>query len=173
MSKINAGIIDFALYENGSEFLGVARVTMPNIQRKTITVSGAGVLGDLEVPVPGQASAMSATIEFIDSPEAAYKLNDAKMHLLDLRVAHEDIDGKVQALKARGFKHVINFMPKTMTGGTVAPASAQGSSVEGSVLSIKTYIDGKCVQDFDPLNYRSVGSDGVDEMSEIKKILGR
>ena len=50
---MNAGIINFEVYENGTNYMGIASVNLPQVTKKTFTVNGAGVAGDVDIPVKG------------------------------------------------------------------------------------------------------------------------
>lgn len=169
----SAGVINCAVYEDGSEYLGMARVTMPDSTNKTFTLNGAGIPGDVDIPVMGHKDAMHATFEFIDSGLGAHKLSEDRRHLIDLRVAHEGFDATAGRLTVSGHKYVMTFVPITRSGGELAPATAQSRTVEGSVLAIKEFIDGKLVQDFDPLNFKNIDATGKDALADVRRALGK
>ncbi len=170
---MKAGVINFAVYENGSEYLGIAKVTLPDTENKTFTVNGAGIAGDIDMPVPGHRNAMTATIEFTDATEAAYKLAEHRKHTIDLRAAHEEYDSTVGAIAVKAYKHILDVIPKKLGGGDVAPASPQSISGEYSVLSRKDYIDGVLVRDIDPINFKDVDASGNDSLAAVRSALGK
>lgn len=165
-------IINFAVYENGNEYLGMANVILPVLTYKTITANGAGIPGDIDLPIPHR-DAMRATFNFTDAPMAAYKLSEFRVHEVDLRVAHEEYDATKGKMVVRAHKHVMSIMPITRNGGTVAPTAAQAASGEYTVLSYKEYIDNKLVNDYDPVHFKDVDSSGTDNLAEVRKALGK
>lgn len=171
--KQQAGIIDFAVFENGKEFLGMANITLPDVTNKVFTVNGAGIAGDYEVPVLGQTDAMSCTFTFTDNPKDAYKLARPGVHNLECRAVHEEFDTVANKLRTRAYKHILKVIPKNQAGGTVAPASQQGASVECSVLYREDWIDDKRVLLIDKANNRFIGVDGVDINEQVNSALGR
>lgn len=171
--RSEAGIINYAVYENGSEYMGTANVTLPDLTNKKLTINGAGIPGDVEIPVIGHRDAMTAKITFIDAPVAAYKLCEMRRHILDLRVAHEEYDSTTGQIKVTAYKHILEVIPTSRIGGTVAPSAAQAASGDYSVLSIKDYIDGKLVQDYEPLNFKDVDASGHDALAEVRSALGK
>ena len=98
---MDAGIINYAVYENGSEYLGMANVTLPNQSHKILTVNGAGIPGDIDLPVLGHKDAMRATFNFTDAPPAAYKLAEMRRHVIDIRAAHEEYDATAGKIVVR------------------------------------------------------------------------
>lgn len=170
---MEAGIINYAVYENGSEYLGLANVTLPNQNNKVLTVNGAGIPGDIDLPVPGHKDAMRVTFNFTDASKAAYKLAEFHRHIIDLRVAHEEYDETAGKVVVRAYKHVMEIMPVNRTGGTVAPSAAQAASGEYTVFSQKDYIDGKLVSDYDPIHFKDIDSTGADSLAAVRSALGK
>lgn len=170
---MDGGVINFAVYENGSDYLGMASVSMPTLTSKVITVNGAGIAGDIDLPVPGHKDAARVTFTFTDAPAAAAKLAAARRHLLDLRVAHEEYDAVKGAIVTKAYKHILEVIPVTENGGDVQPANAQGASVECSLLSLKTFIDGKLMRHWDPARWIDIGPDGKNSLAPVAKALGK
>ena len=170
---MNAGVINFAVYENGTEYLGLAKITLPDMTNKMLTVNGAGIPGDLDVPVPGHRDAMSVKIEFIDAHKAAYQLAETRQHVLDCRAAHEDYDATSGTIKVTAYKHILTVIPKTLGGGTVGTAAAQAVSGEYSCLARKDFIDGVRMLDYDPANFKDVDASGTDRLAAVKTALGK
>ncbi len=48
---VDESVINFALYEDGKIYLGVATITMPDIESEVFTTSGAAIGGEIEIPV--------------------------------------------------------------------------------------------------------------------------
>lgn len=172
MNGIDEGVINYALYEDGNRYLGIATVEMPNKTSKSFTMNGAGIAGDIDIPVIAHRDAMTMKINFRDTSEAAYILAEERVHLIDLRVVHQNLSVDAGEVGISGHKFVAKIMPKSLSGGTLSPASSQAVSGEYSVLSIKEYIDGKCVSDIDPTAFRDVDHTGKDRAEAIRKALG-
>lgn len=168
-----AGIINFEVYEDGVNFLGIAKITFPDAQGKKLTLNGAGIFGDVDIPVIGSVDAMSVKIEFTDAPEAAYKLNEARVHMLDCRAAHEEYDATEGRVKVKAYKHILEVAPTSLSVGSAAPASAQGMSSEYSCISRKDYIDGALMLHIDPIRGIYVDASGTDRLAEVRSALGK
>ena len=89
MSQQAAAYINLEVYEDSVNLLGVAKVQLPTIAYPTVSISGAGMMGNMNVPLIGMVDAMSATINFLTVTQAAASLAAPRQHLLDLRVAEE------------------------------------------------------------------------------------
>ncbi|MCH5207539.1 MAG: phage major tail tube protein [Oscillospiraceae bacterium] len=168
----NEGIINYTIHEDGSRFLGIANVTMPNKTNKTFTLNGAAVAGDIDLPVIGQHDAMKMTINFRDVSESAYILAEERVHVIDIRVAHENVDPTTSVLGFSKHKYVAKIIPLSLNGGTLAPASPQAVSGEYSVLSLEEYIGEELVSAVDPMNFRDVDHTGTNRLAEVGNFLG-
>lgn len=172
MNGIDEGVINYALYENGKRFLGVAKVTMPDKTSKTFTMNGAGIGGDIDIPVVAARDAMKMKIEFRNANEAAYTLAEERVHLVDMRVIHQNLDYSAGELGESNHKFVVKIIPISFSGGDLETAKPQAVSGEFSVLSIKEYIGDKLVSHIDPINMIDIDHTGKDRAESIRRGLG-
>ena len=162
--KIQETVINFAVYEDKTEFMGIASVQLPDLTALSQQISGAGIAGNIEAIIPGHFEAMTCTINFRTTTTAALKLSEPRRHNLDIRVA-----GKVAA---QSVKHVLVVLPKKDGGGTLAPASAADASGEYAVRYWATYVDGQKIREIDPMNSICI-INGVDYLADVRKALGK
>lgn len=167
-----AAYINLELYEDGVNMLGVAKVKLPTIAYPYITISGAGMMGEMEVPLYGMVQAMSTTINWLTSHGDAVKLMSPKKHQLDMRVAEEYWDVEQADVGVWADKYVMIVRPKTMDPGTIAPMASADGSGEYAVYYFAAYKDGKQLWEVDKRNMKCV-IDGVDYMAPVRKALGK
>lgn len=172
MPNANQAIINFAVYEDATDYIGISEATLPDIAFLTQEISGAGIAGNIESVIIGHMEAMTLTLNFRTVREAQMKLATPKVHNIDLRVAQQDYDSTGGALKTMGVKHVFKATPKKTAPGKVAPASTADGSGEYAVSYYAVYIDGVKNTEIDPLNFICL-VDGVDYLEEVRKILGK
>ena len=164
--------INFSVYEDGAEYLGLASVTLPNLAAIVQTISGAGIAGNLEAPIIGHYDAMTLSLNFRTTTEQSVRLSEPRRHDIDLRSAQQIEDPVSGDLNVQSVKHIMVVVPKTYTGGTLAPASPTNGSGEYAVRYWATYIDGKKVLEIDPFNYIAY-IDGVDYLAAVRQALGK
>lgn len=172
MPNFDESVINFAVYEDGVEYVGMAGVTLPNLAAIVQTLSGAGIAGNVEVPVLGHYDVMSLTLNFRTTTEHSVRLSEPRRHNIDLRMAQQIEDTVAGEVKVQSIKHVLVVVPKTDTGGTVAPAAPTNGSGEYSVRYWATYIDGAKVREIDPLNF-ICEVNGVDYLADVRKAIGK
>lgn len=172
MPNFDESVINFAVYEDSVEYVGMAGVTLPNLAAIVQTLSGAGIAGNVEVPVLGHYDVMSLTLNFRTTTEHSVRLSEPRRHNIDLRMAQQIEDTVAGEVKVQSIKHVLVVVPKTDTGGTVAPAAPTNGSGEYSVRYWATYIDGSKVREIDPLNF-ICEVNGVDYLADVRKAIGK
>ena len=172
MPNFDESVINFAVYEDSVEYVGMAGVTLPNLAAIVQTLSGAGIAGNVEVPVLGHYDVMSLTLNFRTTTEHSVRLSEPRRHNIDLRMAQQIEDTVAGEVKVQSIKHVLVVVPKTDTGGTVARAAPTNGSGEYSVRYWATYIDGAKVREIDPLNF-ICEVNGVDYLADVRKAIGK
>lgn len=164
--------IDFEVYEDSFNYLGVSQVTLPDINFLTQTLSGAGIGGNVEAVLVGMVDAMTLGMQFRSVTDVAVSLLKPIKHNIDLRVAEQHWNTVSATRRIQADKFVLSVMPKSLKGGTIAPAALADASGEYSVYYYAAYKDGKKLWEIDPFNYIcNIG--GVDYMKEIRKALGK
>lgn len=166
------GTIDFAVYEDAEEFVGMASVKLPDKNQKTITINGAGIGGDVEVPVNGHYDAMTLEMEFHNYSARVARLREHRRHNIELRVAQQNEDRVKGQIVQEAVKHVFAVIPKSASGGNVAPATASNTKVAFSVRYWAIYVDGQLVDEIDQLNRVDI-INGIDYDAPVRKALGK
>lgn len=170
--KIDESIISFAVYEDGDEFAGIAKATLPDLTSLTQSISGAGIAGNIEAVILGHFEAMTLALNFRTTNEYTIRLSEPRRHNLDMRVAQQLEDTVAGTVGVQAVKHVFVVVPKKAGGGAVAPATPGDGSGEYAVRYWATYIDGVLKQEIDPLNY-VYKVNGIDYLSDVKRALGK
>lgn len=172
MPNINESVTNFAVYENGTEYLGMAEVTLPEISNITNEVKGAGLNGTFESVALGHVEAMSLTLNFRTLEKSAFSLLEPRNHQIDLRVAQQNYDTVSGQIKTSNVKHILAIRGKKLAPGKVAPASPADASGEYAVTYWATWINGEKVLEIDILNFIYFVN-GKDWLADVRKALGK
>jgi len=172
MAKQPEAYIDFEVYEDSKNFIGISKATLPNINFLTQTITGSGISGNVEAVLIGMTEAMSLTLNFRNATDAAVSLMAPKKHNITLMVAEQNWDTTKVEKSISADKYVMVVVPKNTQPGSVAAASAADASGEYSVYYYAGYKDGKVIWEIDPWNYKCV-IDGVDYMADVRAALGK
>ena len=164
--------INFAVYEDGQEYVGMASATMPTLSHLVQSISGAGIAGNIEAIIKGHFEAMTLTLNFRTTTPASIRLSEPRRHQLELRIAQQVEDPVSNRINAVAEKHVFVVTPKSHNVGTVSPASPSNGSGEYSVRYWATWIDGKKVREIDQPNFIFTVN-GTDYLADVRKALGK
>ncbi len=172
MAKIDELVINFAVYEDATEYLGMAEATLPDLEFLTEKMSGAGIGGNVEEIIIGHLSAMTTTLNFRTVCKSAVRLLEPRVHKLDLRVAQQQMNNRTSETEVATVKHIMKVKPKKTTLGKVAAASTADVSGEYAVSYYAMYLDGKKNTEIDPLNFICI-INGYDYLAAVRKALGK
>ena len=164
--KVDNGTTNFAVYEDATEFYGMAEVTLPEITQITEEVKGAGISG------VGHIEAMTLTLNFRSVTADAVKLAEPRNHQLDLRAAQQYWDNTAGKFVQQAVKHVLMVTPTKFAPGKLAPAASAEASGEYAATYFATYIDGKKVLEIDIINFIYYVN-GTDYLADVRKALGK
>lgn len=167
-----AAYINLEIYENSVNLLGVAKVKLPSIVFPCVQISGAGMMGNMEVPLYGMVDNMTTTINWLTPHGDAVKLMSPEKHQLDMRVAEEYWDVEQAEVGLWADKYVMLVRPKSTDPGNVAPMSSADTSGEYVVYYFAAYRNGEQLWEVDKRNMKCVIL-GVDYMAPVRKALGK
>ncbi|ETT32132.1 phage major tail tube protein [Paenibacillus sp. FSL R5-808] len=163
-------LTNFTGFRNGSEYLGVVDVDLPDLESLTETISGAGIPGEFESPLIGHFGSMVTTLNWRVLDRANFKLARQEMQQIDFR-------GSIQTLDAtQNYIHIpvrvtIRGMPKTTPLGSLAVGGTMDNSNELETYYIKIVYNGETVVEIDKTNFICI-IDGVDYLAQIRENLG-
>ena len=172
MAKIDELVVNFAVYEDANEYLGMAEATLPDLEYLAEEMSGAGIAGNVEEIIIGHLSAMTTTLNFRTVCKAAVRLLEPRTHKLDLRVAQQQMNNRTSETTITGVKHIMRVKPKKTALGKVAAASTADVSGEYATQYYAMYMDGEKVTEVDPLNFICL-INGYDYLADVRKALGK
>lgn len=172
MAKIDEVIINFAVFEDSVEYLGMSEATLPEVSNLAEEITGAGIAGNVEAVVLGHIEAMTLTLNFRTVTKAAIRLAEPRIHNIDLRAAQQARNTQTGKIETVAAKHIMKVVPKKFAPGKLAAASAADASGEYAVSYYALYLDGKKVVEIDPLNF-IYNINGTDFLASVKRALGK
>lgn len=164
-------IDNFEVYEDSTNFLGIASVDLPSLAFLTQTLNGSGIGGNITAVMVGQMEEMTSTLHWRNLTNESASLSTPVRHTIDLRAAMQVEDPVNNSIEFRAIKHIMVVIPRSIAGGSVAPATTGDSSAEYAVRYWAFYIDGKKQWEVDPFNHK-LEVNGVDYTAAIRRALG-
>lgn len=164
-------LINFRVYQDGDDLLGISDVTLPKLDSITETVKGAGVAGEIDDPTIGHFGSMELELNWRSLLKSNIVLAKPTGVHLDLRGACQGHDSAKNVLKTMPVKIVVEGTPKSTDLGKLDMGATTDTKNTIEVTYIKITVDGETVLEIDKFNYICVIG-GVDYMADIRDALG-
>lgn len=171
MAIISEKMVNFRVYQDGNDLVGVADVELSTLTAMTETIKGAGIAGEFEAPTTAHFSSMEVTFNWRTLTKSNISLMAPKAYHFDLRGAQDTYDSAAREIKQQSVKCVITGRPKEMGLGKLDVSASTGTSNKFEVMYIKISVDGETLLEFDKYNYIYVVN-GVDYGADIRAALG-
>lgn len=172
MPRVDELVVNFAIYEDAIEYLGMADVELPEISALTEEITGAGIAGNVEAIAIGHLEAMTLTLNFRTVTDATMRLNEPRIHMIDLRSAQQSEDTGTKKINIDDMKYILRVRPKKLAPGKVGVATTADASGEYAVTYYAIYKNGVKKLEIDQLNYIYY-VDGVDYLADVRRALGK
>ena len=165
-TKVNA----YNVYLDGNKLVGISdEVTLPDFEALTETLSGAGILGEIDEPLLGHFKASEMEIPFRTLNEYMFRLASMSKALnLTLRASTQTIDTGNINTGAMPSRIVIKGKNKALTGGKLKQGEGTGSSIKVEITYIMIEVNKVKKFELDKLNF-VYKVNGVDLLSAIRK----
>lgn len=163
--------INYKVYREGNDVIGVATVELPDIEAMSDTVSGAGIAGEIESPILGHTGSMAMTIQFRQILGDVISLSQQVSHSLQLRSSQQVYDAASGELKSVPVRIDIKGTPKRTGLGSLEVGATTDSEIELELSYLKIYIDNEEKIEIDKYNMKYVVN-GVDYLQQVRNDLG-
>lgn len=170
-NQVPERLVNFRVYNDSNDLLGIATVDLPEIEAMSDTVSGAGIAGEVESPVLGHFSSMTTTFTWRTLEKAAMELSKQKAHAVEVRGSQQVYDAANGEYSTVAVRASMRITPKTVTLGTFEPGATTDTEQEFEVLYLKVFVGGKAVCEIDKFNYIAKFGD-EDALASVRRDLG-
>lgn len=170
MNQIPERLINFNVYSDNKVLFGVADVELPEVNKMTDTISGAGIAGEIESSVIGHFESMEATINFRIPTKDSIQLLSQSSKNITLRGALQIQDAGTGQTIIQRIRVSMTVQNKGFSLGTFTPASNTDSSGTYEVTYIRLLIDDKEILEIDKYNM-VFKVNGVDELAPVRRAM--
>lgn len=161
----------FTIFKDGNRKMGIADITLPDIEYQTESLKGSGIAGELDFLNPGNIGAMKMTINWRTINEDLTELSAPKAHMLECFGAIQKYDAGSGELTTQQVRLAVRCLPTKSGLGKLENGTTMDSNNEFTVAYLKMTIDGTTKFEIDPLNYIFI-VDGTDYLSAARTALG-
>ena len=169
--KVPEKLINYCVYKDSTDYIGLADVTLPTLEAMTETVSGAGIAGEVDSPTLGHYSSMETVLNWRVLEKNNLALAAPNGVQLDLRGAQQIYDSSSGKYAVRSVKIAILGVNKSTELGKFEPGTTTDTANTLETTYIKVDVDNETVLEIDKYNY-ICNIDGVDYMKEVREALG-
>lgn len=163
--------INFTIFDEGENRVGVATIDLPELSYMTETLSGAGIAGETETPAIGQFGSMETGLTFNSITQNLTGFVSPKAKMIDCRAAMQEYDSGTGELKVVPVRITMNILPKGTPLGSLATAAKTDTTVNAEVTYLKMWVDNVLKVEIDKFNYICI-IDGTDYLEEVRSALG-
>ncbi|WP_088227787.1 phage major tail tube protein [Desulfosporosinus sp. FKB] len=168
VNAIPEKVINYNVYFDNEKLIGVnADATLPKLEPMTETVSGAGLAGEYESPVPGHFGKIEMDLSFNTVSEDSAKLLVPGTKSLVLRASQQSYDVAGGQMQYRPLKITLKVLTKGVDLGKISPGKATGTKNTFEVLYIKIEENGNTLLELDKINF-IYNVFGVDVLADIR-----
>lgn len=161
----------FNVYQDGSLLVGITgEVALPDIEMKTTTINGSGILGDFEESVIGQFNSLKIEIPFRTLSDGVFSvLSPLKAINLTLRGSIQGIDTATSCPTKKNIRIVVRGKSTSFKPGTLKNGDQMGCSTTLELTYYMIEVDGVKKLEIDKLNSIFV-LNGEDMLKDIRSM---
>lgn len=173
---IRNNIINYSVFSDDDsgkirKLLDTTNLQLPSIENATETLSGAGILGEIDFPNMYKPGAMSFAINQRLDTRDAVSLFAPREHNFEVRWVTDKFDSKNTVIGVDSHKVVMKGLPKKYDPGKIESGAASDGSNEFEIYYYKKVINGETLIEIDKLHY-GLKVMGKDYSKNISNILG-
>ena len=172
MPKRPEQTVAYRVYHQGSDFLGIATLEMPQIQCMTETLSGSGIAGEIENPTIGITQSMTCKMTFTSiTPEVFKALDWTQPALFECWSALQVTDDATGARTSIPYKVNVLGRAKSFPLGTQEQGKKHGNELELEITRLEVILDGQEKLLIDKLNFLH-RVNGTDLLGKVRAQIG-
>lgn len=157
--------------EGSNTDFAIGDITLPSLTPMSSTISGAGILGNFDMPDAGHYDSMQLGISWRTISKDSFRLVSSKSKKVEIRGAFKEFDKTSGSYVTRALKIVVSGVGKGIDLGTLAQNAETGTTNTVEIIYIKIFIDGDSVFELDKFSYIS-RINGEDDQEDVRKALG-
>lgn len=164
-------LTNFRVYRDGTDFLGVADVELPDLEWMSETVTGAGIAGEVDSPVIGHFKSTTLKLTWRTVTKNTTILARSEAHHLDCRGSVQQYDAGEGVYKNYPVKLVAKAIPKKVGLGKFEVGKPQDAETEFEIVYLKLWVDDEERIEIDKYNFIAK-VDGQDYLEQVRAHLG-
>lgn len=170
-NELKQKLINAHVYEGVARVLGIATVTLPNLEPLTDSLKGLGIAGEMDVPILGHFGSMTCQIDFNVVQGDISTLSAPRAHKLVVRAAIQVQDAGFGTYASKPLAVYMTAVPKGTNLGKVEPGAGMDTQLTFELTALKVFVNHRESLEVDKINmiYRV---NGVDYLAGVRMDMG-
>jgi phage tail tube protein FII len=173
--RIPNHVANYSVFKDGRRLIGLADITLPNIQNMADTMKGSGIGGEIDMPVQCHFQSMTTTFTWHTPVDSLIISTTQEKSVLDAWAAIQEDDPGLHQIVHSGWRFVMGTAPKSLDLGKLEVGTKGESKTEYEVISIRAIRNDATVFEIDKENFVCRWWNGyslVDYGGRIRQLIG-
>jgi phage tail tube protein FII len=168
-------VANYSIFKDGRRLIGLADVTLPNLQNLTDSLKGSGIFGEIDMPVQAHFQPYSVTLNWltiIDDAVFATIQDGAQLHAW---VAQQMHDSGTNRIIHQGWRYIMGTAPKSFNLGKLEVGTKGEAVSEYELISLRVLRNDRIVVEIDKENGVCRwwnGNQLIDHARRIRQLIG-
>lgn len=168
-------VANYSIFLAGRRLIGLADVTLPNLQNLTDSLKGSGIFGEIDMPVQAHFQPYSVVLKWltIDDDSIFATIQDGAQ--LDAWSAVQMHDSGTNKIIHAGWRYVMGTAPKSFNLGKLEVGTKGELESEYELISLRVLHDDRIMFEVDKENAVCRWFNGfqlVDNARRIRQLIG-
>jgi phage tail tube protein FII len=168
-------VANYSIFKDGRRLIGLADVTLPNLQNLTDSLKGSGIFGEIDMPVQAHFQPYSVTLNWLTIIDDAVFATIQDGAQLDAWAAHQLHDSGTNKIIHQGWRYVMGTAPKSFNLGKLEVGTKGEGVSEYELISLRILRNDRIVVEIDKENAVCRwwnGNQLVDHARRIRQLIG-
>lgn len=171
-AQIPEKLVNYRLFVDGQmNESALVDVDLPDIQFMSETISGAGILGEIESVTVGHTSALTLGLNIRTLKDEDFKILQPREYSLEIKAGVQSSSRTNGEIKIGKYHIMVKGFPKGISLGKASVGKAMDSKKEFTVNYIKIELDGEEVLELDKKNM-IFKMNGTDFLTDLRAAIG-
>lgn len=171
LSVLRGMVDNYECYYQGTRFLGMTTIDLPDFNFLTDEVSGPGIMGNLAVPAIAHTESLEVTINWRTIHEDLTFLLSPHAHDLTFRISQHNYNASTGRTISQPTRIDFRGLTKSSAIGKLEKSAETESKTTFELITLKVYVDNINWLDYDKLNYKFVVN-GTDYLADFRSSVG-
>ncbi len=164
-------LVQYYVFDGDNIMIGVADLTLPDLNYMSETIKGAGIGGEIDMPIIGSLQSMSTSITWRSLVEETAMFLEPKGHTFYAKGAVQEFDSDTSDFQIIPIKVTMRVIPKNLKMGKFDTGTSIGTTSEFEILYLKLEINDNTMYEIDKAN-SIFNINGVDYLAAVRRTAG-